>query len=164
MLKVKHQTHATLACLIAAAMPASAHAVKGMTRPETKMVRAINGMRLANGLPKLRPNRSLARAADDHSEDMGSNSFFAHTSYNGTDAYSRVMGYIHKRLMGETLAYMPMGGNGRPRRILRLWRASDPHRATLLTRRFRRVGIGRAHGFYNGQRVVFWTADLTSAR
>jgi uncharacterized protein YkwD len=135
-----------------------------MTKVELRLVRAINGVRSANGLPKLKPNRSLAHAAEDHSFDMGSNGFFAHNSFNGTDAYSRVMGYTRKRLMGETLAYMPIGGNTRARHILSLWMASEGHRATLLTGRFRRIGVGRTHGWLNGQRVVLWTADLTSAR
>jgi uncharacterized protein YkwD len=152
-----------LIAALALAFPAAACAAKDMTGPEMKLVKAINAKRGAFGLPKVKPNRSLAHAANDHSQDMGNNGFFAHTSYNGTDAYNRVMGYTRKHLMGETLAYMPIDGNTRPRHILRLWMNSPSHRSTLLTRKFRRIGVGRTHGWLNGQRVVFWTTDLTSA-
>lgn len=155
---------ASLLATIALALPAPAGADKGMSKAELKMVKVINKMRARRGLAKLRPHGALANAAEDHSSDMANNQFFAHTSYNGTDPYNRVMRYIRKNVMGETLAYMPISGNTRARHILRLWMHSPGHRRTLTTRRFRRIGIGRARGWLNGRKVVFWTADLTSAR
>lgn len=155
-----------MACLLGAlalTVPA-APAAAGMAKPELKLIKVINKVRARHGLGKLRPNRSLAHAAADHSTDMADNGFFAHTSSNGTDPYSRVRGYTRKRLYGETLAYTPARGNTRPRRILKLWMSSPSHRATLTTPRLRRIGIGRARGFLHGRRVVFWTADLSSAR
>lgn len=146
------------------ALPATAPARQGMGRAEQRMVKRINEVRSAHGRSALRGHRRLARAASAHSRDMAAHDFFDHTSSDGTGAFARVARYVDKGLMGETLAYMPVGGDTSARNMLRLWMGSPGHRATLLTPGFRRVGVGRVRARMNGQRVVLWTADLTSAR
>lgn len=156
-----------MACLtllvVLVAVPSAGAARGGLNGKETKLLRAINSMRAANGLHALTANRRLAAAADAHSLDMGHAGFFAHNSSDGTDPMSRIRSYVQKNWLGETLAYMPVGGNSSARKIFRMWMNSPPHKATLMTGNFRRIGIARRHGQLNGQRVVFWTADFTSA-
>jgi uncharacterized protein YkwD len=42
--------------------------------------------------------------------------------------------------------------------------ASASHRATLLSGRYRRIGVGRRTGTVAGRRAVVFTVDLASAR
>ncbi|MEA2171911.1 MAG: hypothetical protein QOF76_5211 [Solirubrobacteraceae bacterium] len=160
----KRALPACFTALLALGLPQAADAKHGMNRKESKLVREINSMRRASGLAAVRGNRRLARAADAHSEDMSRAGFFAHASSDGTDPYARVSGYVHKHGMGETLAYVPVGSDTSARAVFNMWMGSPPHLAVLTTGSFRRVGIARRHGRLGGQRVVFWTADFTTAR
>lgn len=67
------------------------------------------------------------------------------------------------KVTGETLAWAPRG-KATARTIVRMWMRSATHRAELLDPTFRRVGVGRAHGQFNGRRGVAVTADLGSFR
>lgn len=156
---------ARLACLIVvlAVAPAEASANR-MDRVERTVIRKVNALRAADGLPALAGSRRLARAADAHSRDMLRAQFFSHTSSNGQSAYDRVLSYRRASMMGETLAYMPTQGDHSARNIVDMWMASPPHRATLLTGGLRRIGVSRRTGTLYGRSVVMWTADLTSAR
>lgn len=166
---------ALFACLVvvAVAAPAAASAAR-MDQAERTVVRKVNALRAASGLPALARNRRLARAADSHSRDMLRSGFFAHSSSNGRSALERVLSYRRSKRMGETLAYMPTAGQGSPYTLPRpgigsedivdLWMASPPHRAVLLARRLRRIGVARRRGHLFGRSVVVWTADLASAR
>jgi uncharacterized protein YkwD len=155
---------ACLSALVVLVAPQSAAAAKhGMNRKESRLIRQINAMRVASGLRACKGNARLATAADAHSEDMSHVGFFAHTSSDGTDPFNRVGRYVHKHGMGETLAYVPVGADTSARHVFNMWMASPPHLAVLTTGSFRRIGIARRHGRLNGQRVIFWTADFTTA-
>ena len=52
-------------------------------------------------------------------------------------------------MLGETLAW-GVGVDGSAESIVRMWLASPSHRATLLRRNFRRVGVGVAIGSFEG--------------
>lgn len=149
--------------MVGAPVQASARAQR-MDRAERVVVRKVNALRRAYGKPALAPNRRLARAADAHSRDMLRAGFFAHNSSDGQSAYDRVQAYRRSSLIGETLAYMPARGDASPQNIVRMWIASPPHLATLLTGRLRRIGVSRRRGMLFGQPVVMWTADFGSAR
>lgn len=165
-----HSTYvrALLACLIAviavAPAAASAQRARRMDGAERSVIRKVNALRAADGLPALAANRRLARAADAHSRDMLRADFFDHPSSNGQSAFDRVQSYRRSGLMGETLAYMPARGDRSAQNVVNMWMASPPHRATLLTGRLRRVGVSKRHGMLFGEPVVVWTADLGSAR
>lgn len=134
-----------------------------LSRAERSAVRRINELRTSSGLKQLRTDGRLSRAADAHSRDMLRAGFFAHPSSNGTSAYDRVRRYRRRSsLIGETLAYMPVKGNTSARAIVRQWRNSPPHLATLTTAGFRRLGIAKRRGRLFGQRVTVWTLDLAN--
>jgi uncharacterized protein YkwD len=67
------------------------------------------------------------------------------------------------KVTGETLAWATRGRSS-ARSVVRMWMASASHRAQLLDPTFRRVGVGRAHGQFNGRRGVAVAADLGSLR
>ena len=77
-------------------------------------------------------------------------SFFAHDSLNGASFIDRIKarGYLNGRkswTVGENLAWG--GGSGPSARVIvALWMKSPPHRANILNRRFRDVGLGIALG------------------
>lgn len=157
----------TLAALTAAGMPAAAaQAARGprLDRVERAALHRVNHIRRENGLPRLRASYALQRSADYHSLDMLRANFFAHDSSNGQSFAQRVEHYRRSHRIGETLAYV----TGRSPRhqaamVVRMWMHSPPHRASLLSRRFRRIGIARRKGWLGGTRAVVFTADLASA-
>lgn len=110
----------------------------------------LNAERTSRGLRALRSNSRLGRAATAHSGDMVRRKFFAHDSPSGTDVVDRVRrtGFIPRIgrwVVGENLAY-GSGTLGQPAAIMRAWMESPGHRANILQRRFREVGIGVARG------------------
>jgi uncharacterized protein YkwD len=117
---------------------------------------AMNEVRAAHGLAPLRLDRKLQRAARAHSGDMLRRNYFAHGSFVSRLARFGVRG----PRVGENLAW-GVGAGADPRRVVQQWLASPPHRANLLRRGFRRVGLGVMSGAfagYNGALVV--TADF----
>lgn len=129
---------------------------------EYAVIRHINAYRWAHGLPRVRPNRSLGRAADRHSRDMLRRDFFSHSSSDGTPFDLRVRRYSGAAVFGETLATMASGGGAAT--IVAMWRSSPPHRAVLLAPQFRRVGVARRRGSLGAVVKSVVTADFASAR
>jgi uncharacterized protein YkwD len=168
---LKTHVRAIAACLFSALLltalpaPAESHArqTSRFDRIEKRIVRNINAIRSANGLHGLRRNRPLARSADFHCRDMLRANFFAHASSNGQSFQQRVEQFRPSNRIGETLAYLPKGQRGSmARRIVDMWMNSPPHRASLLSPSFRRVGIARRNGAFGRLRVTVFTADFAS--
>jgi uncharacterized protein YkwD len=130
---------------------------------ERAVIRHVNAFRGRHGLPRVRPSRSLSRAADRHSRDMLARDFFAHFSSDGTSFDRRVRRYAGADAVGETLAVLP-NDTGGAAAIVRMWIASPPHRAVLLTGRFQRIGVARRRGSLGGGRRSVVTADFASTR
>ncbi len=164
------------ACAPAIAFAATAAAIMGpgadpsaassrVDAVERHVVWLINRERAHHGAPRVRRVRALSRAADRHSRDMLRGNFFAHSSRDGTPAVTRVLRYRRARRTGETLAYLHGGSSGdQARRVVAMWMASPGHRAVLLDRAFRRIGIARRGGHLGGRPVTVVTADFQSAR
>jgi uncharacterized protein YkwD len=140
------------------AFPGTADA-KGLSSSESSLLREMNRVRVAHGLPALSYDRKLARAARAHTREMTDAGVFAH------GAFTIRMRRFHLRgiLLGENLAW-GNGVKGSARGIVAAWLASPGHRANLLSPSFARVGLGemqiRFHG-NDGARIV--TADFSSA-
>lgn len=66
------------------------------------------------------------------------------------DWYRRLRRHgVRGRTVGETIAW-GVGTDGTADAIVRMWLESPPHRATLLRRSFRYVGVGVASGLFGG--------------
>jgi uncharacterized protein YkwD len=137
------------AVLVIAVFPCPAPA---RDRTASSLVGAMNAVRARHHLPTLRVNHALARAAKRHSTDMARSGQFSHGAFE-----QRLRGYIHSRAIGENLALMQRC-NGH--RAVSMWLHSAPHRQIMLSRTFRRVGVG--HRSNGGD--CFITADFASAR
>ena len=120
------------------------------------LLRAMNDVRAANSLPPLRLDPRLQRAARSHSSDMLRRNYFAHGPFVARLARFGVRG----PRVGENLAW-GVGSGADPRRVVQQWLASPAHRANLLRRGFRRVGLGVARGTFAGHGgAVVMTADF----
>jgi uncharacterized protein YkwD len=149
----------SIALLSAAAAPAADAAGSRLSAGERALVRAVNGVRARHGLSRVAATRSLSRAADHHSRRMIAHDFFAH----GAMA-QRVRRYGHFRRVGETLAMVSRCGRRGARLTVRMWMGSSTHRAIVLSRGFRRIGVGARRGRLGASRTCVVTADFASRR
>jgi uncharacterized protein YkwD len=109
-----------------------------------------NQIRAERGLPLLRENAKLRRAALGHSSDMVSRGFFEHTTPNGVTMVQRIQAarYTSPRFgwaLGENLAW-GTGSLATPRLIMKAWMDSPGHRANVVKRAYREIGIGVVAG------------------
>jgi len=124
----------------------------GATTPtpgEIAIVRVMNSVRAANGVPPLRIGRALSRAARSHSVDMVRRGYFDHGPF-----VQRLRRFgVRAPYVGENLASgtTPLSAVA----IVQMWIASPPHRQNLLDRSFRRIGVGVA-----GSSTRLVTADF----
>jgi uncharacterized protein YkwD len=146
-----------------AAPIAHASSAARLTASEMSVIRLMNQVRARHGLPALKASPRLARAADGHSRDMLRHDFFAHPSSDGTPFDARVRSYAPARRVGENLAML--GGVRRAaRKVVRMWLSSAAHRQILLSRGFRRVGVGTRSGRLGGHVATVYTVDFASRR
>jgi uncharacterized protein YkwD len=106
-----------------------------------------NQIRAARHLPLLRENARLRRAALAHSADMVSNRYFDHTAPSGTTFTERMLGagnYVGRSrnwILGENIAW-GTGSEATANNVMRAWMLSPGHRANIVRRSYREVGIG----------------------
>jgi uncharacterized protein YkwD len=105
-----------------------------------------NQVRAEHELPELQDNRRLRKAALGHSRDMVANRYFEHTTPRGITMVERIRKANYVRddegwVLGENLAW-GTGSFGTPRGAVDAWMASPGHRANLLKRSFREMGVG----------------------
>jgi uncharacterized protein YkwD len=110
----------------------------------------VDAERAARGLPVVRENAQLSKAAQKHAADMVARQFFAHVTPGGATLSDRVRatGYLRGRRdwgLGEALAWAQVPLDS-PASLVTAWLNSPPHRAILLGRRYRDVGIGVVPG------------------
>jgi uncharacterized protein YkwD len=143
--------------LVASPAEASACANADLT-PSSENLQAVrasvlcllNDERASRGMRRLRANAKLRKAAERHSRNMNLRDFFDHVSPAGTTPLQRVKaaGYLsgaQSWMVGENIAWGEQQLST-PREIMRAWMESPGHKANILDRRFRHVGIGIAVG------------------
>jgi len=120
-----------------------------LTPGEYAVVRAMNAVRAANGVPPLRAGAALTRAARAHSVDMARRGYFDHGAF-----VQRLRRFgVRMPYVGENLAYGSGGLSAQA--VVNMWVTSPPHRQNLLDGGFQRIGVGLAGG---SRRLV--TADF----
>jgi uncharacterized protein YkwD len=124
-------------------------------RVQVAIVRLLNRSRAPYGLARLRMTRGLNRVAASHSQDLAVHGMFSHSSSDGTSFADRIRRVTGANFVGENL--MEMTGRATASRVVQAWMNSPPHRADILMRGFRHVGVGTAR---SGAMVVV-TADFT---
>jgi uncharacterized protein YkwD len=120
--------------------------------PETiEVVRAAilclhNQVRAEKGLPLLKDNVKLRKAAVGHSSTMVSQGYFDHTSPDGDTFVDRIIGagYTKKNdgwTLGENLAW-GTGDLSTAQGVMSAWMNSAGHKANIVKKAYREVGIG----------------------
>jgi uncharacterized protein YkwD len=136
---------------------------------ETSIALGIGKLRAEMGLPGLQPHPGLARAATVHTAEMVNEGFFSHLSADGSSARGRIAGYYPRRArsrpwrVGEIIYWGPGSASGR--NAVESWLASPFHRARMLDRRFRDVGVSAivspaAPGTFRGRPALVVTVVL----
>jgi uncharacterized protein YkwD len=150
----KKQLFVALLAVFAMLVPATGAQAGGLSNSEASLLNTMNAVRKSHGLPALRVDFHLVRAARGHSADMMRRQYFAHGSVAGRVSAAGARGPV----FGEDLAWAQ---GITAWWVVNHWLASPSHRAVLLRPSFRRVGIGYAFGTfigYGGSGVV--TADF----
>jgi uncharacterized protein YkwD len=125
--------------------PENALALRGAT------LCLINEERAMRGVRPLAPNPQLDKAAQRYTVMMVRESFFDHVSPEGSTLLSRVrrgtryLKGARRYSLGENIAW-GSSTYATPRETVRGWMESSGHRANILNRRFRHIGIGIVPG------------------
>jgi uncharacterized protein YkwD len=124
----------------------------------------LNAERARRDLGPLRLNRKLSAAGRGHSLAMARDKFFSHDSLGGATFVDRIRrtGYLtgaRSWYVGENIAY-GSGSRSSPRSIGTAWMNSPPHRANILSKSFREIGIGLALGTPVGSGGATYTTDF----
>ncbi|MCW2952817.1 MAG: SCP-like extracellular [Conexibacter sp.] len=152
-----------LALLAALLVPASAGARAGacdagrvaVTRATVAQARdatlcLLNRERTRRGLRPLTMNERLTRVAAAHSRDMVIERYFAHDSLDGTTPFQRIIAahYVPPKAGWSLAENIGWGADdlAQPLALVRAWMHSAPHRANILSRDFREIGVGIAAG------------------
>ncbi len=136
--------------------------------PAASQTRAIaclvNWARRQEGRAGLLRRSALRRAAELKGQSVASCGQFSHTPC-GAPITSGVnaSGYRYATF-GENL--FAATGSVTPRQVVTAWLNSPPHRANMLSGRFRHVGAApvQASGLLGGADAVVWTATFASPR
>ncbi len=123
---------------------------------ESEVIDLVNAERAAQGLHPLNADHNLATAARDHSEDMGLQGYFSHTSLDGRTVPDRITatGYAYNTY-GENIA----AGYQTPEAVIDGWMLSSGHRANILNPNFCDIGVGYAY-LANSTYGHYWTQDF----
>ena len=116
-----------------------------------RMLTRVNAVRAAAGVRPLRLCPALERSAESYAGQLARRDRVSHTDVDGGDALDRVTtaGY-RADLVGENLA----AGQPSVAAVMRAWRGSPTHYATLTYPGFRHVGFGYEPG--RGTYDTFW--------
>ena len=105
-----------------------------------------NQVRAKHDLPALKENKRLRKAAVKHSRDMVKDGYFEHTTPEGVTMVDRILRarYVRENqgwALGENLAW-GTGSLGTPRGAVEAWMDSPGHRANILKKAYRELGVG----------------------
>lgn len=133
---------------------------------EQRVLELHNKARKKRGLKALCVHPILTEAARAHSKEMLAKDYFAHDSFNGESVKERLerFGYTFdgysSYAYGENIAW-GCGSYRTPESRFKSWMHSPDHKANILDKRFREVGIGVLTGTYKGcTRAAMYTVDF----
>ena len=143
--------------MLALAVPSVASACEGANEEPTAVSldvteRAtfclINRQRTTRGIRGLRRNTRLDLASARHARSMAARNFFEHGNFVGRIRSAKYLQGARGWRLGENIAW-GSGALGTPAEIVDAWMHSPGHRANILNRGFREIGIGVARGTPN---------------
>ena len=158
MYRNRHARIVALAvAILALALPAAASACEGANEQPTvasldvtehATLCLVNRERTSRGIRKLRRNSRLDLASARHARSMAARNFFEHGNFVGRIRSANYLRGVRGYRLGENIAW-GSGSLGTPAEIVDAWMHSPGHRANILQRGFREIGIGIARGTPN---------------
>ena len=132
---------------------------------EKQMLDLHNQTRIAKGLPQLCVHATLTEAARAHSQEMLDKGYLSHDSFNGDNLQTRLahFGYTFPGYSswdyGENISW---GSSymGEPENRFDAWMNSDDHKANILNKDYREIGIGARTGSYENNSGNMYTVDF----
>lgn len=128
----------------------------------------LNIVRVEHRLAPFQANGGLNGAATQHSTEMATDGYFAHSSADGSLFWRRLLQYFPRTgtaswSVGENLFWT--SGAVDPRRVVARWMASPDHRSNILNPNWREIGISSisesaAPGAFDNLDVVIITTDF----
>lgn len=162
---------AVLFCLLAVPVANSASSrarVTSVSALDSQVLREVNRVRAQHGLKGLARSSSLARAAANHSRSMATDGYFAHESSDGSVFWRRIKLFYsasgHRYwAVGENLVWASPDLTAR--QAVKMWMNSPPHRANLLSGKWREIGLSAVYsssapGDYQDRAATIVTADF----
>jgi uncharacterized protein YkwD len=162
---------AVVVCSLFLAAPALASTQ--LNSYEKQLVSLLNKQRAKHGLCELRLNAKLIDSARGHSTQMAQYDYFGHESQDpqGESWSSRIVRYGYSR---QGYSYWKAGENiywgaqlySSPVACVDAWMHSPAHRAVVLTRNFRDLGVGayKSESGFQGQDGVVWVFTMDVGR
>ena len=108
----------------------------------------VNNERAKYSLSPLTLSSSVSRVAQAKAEDMKANSYFSHTSPTYGSPFDMLKQFgISYSTAGENIAK----GQKTPQAVVNAWMNSEGHRANILNKNFKQLGVG-----YVGGSTTYW--------
>ncbi len=120
----------------------------------TGVLAETNRYRSFEMLPPLTLNKELTKGAEKKLQDMFDKQYFAHQSPDGKGPaqIADAVGYKYLTI-GENLALGNFGGDSA---LVKAWMDSPGHRANILNKKYKEIGIAVGEGIYEGEHI--WLA------
>jgi len=118
---------------------------------KASIISLTNQKRAENGLAPLTINYSLESSASTKANDMLANNYWSHNSPSGKTPWTFIRNAGYKYLFaGENLAEGYSSGEA----IIAAWMASPSHRANILNRNYKEVGVAIISGNLKGKSTI----------
>ncbi|HWD04638.1 MAG TPA: CAP domain-containing protein [Amycolatopsis sp.] len=115
-----------------------------------QVVDLVNAERDKAGCAPVAEDSHLAKAAQEHSDDMSERDYFSHTTPDGEHFDERARDAGYSQPGAENIAKGPTSAQ----QVMRVWMDSRDHRANIVNCSFTNIGVGvNTDGWY-------WTQDF----
>lgn len=118
-----------------------------------QVIKLVNEERAKAGLPALTMSKDITTAANVRAKEIKQS--FSHTRPDGSSFSSVLSQYgISFRGSGENIAW----GQKTPEQVMNAWMNSDGHRANILNKNFKNIGVGY---YQDANGVKYWVQLFT---
>ncbi len=131
------------ATLVLAGMPAANAATHAEVSGQSELLVAMNAARANHNVAPLRLSHVLTRPARLHSEYLTRTGELDHDGADGKPFYVRLYkaGFSRRKAVGENLGVSSGCATDLAKTMVQMWLDSPGHRANLLSKRFKVVGL-----------------------
>jgi uncharacterized protein YkwD len=124
-------------------VPAASAMTQAEVSGQSELLVEINAARAGHGRAPLRTSRVLARPARSHSVFLARTGELDHDGADGKPFYVRLYkaGFSRAKAVGENLGMSSGCETDLAKTMVKMWLRSPGHRANLLSKRFKVVGL-----------------------